>query len=395
MPEINDNNKKKTSYSREQSPGFLEKIGVKYYSYLANKSGTANMQNISIDDLPPDITLHTLAGNITGFAAVIGFAIGALTTFVTIWVEWTYMESMETTAYYLLYGSTLVVMLAIEMSVLFWLGLKTVYSLACLTGHNQTAKGSCLPGDDAVPNILARAALEVPDPIIHYLGIDPLKHLSKSKLFLVAFLYKAKVVLSGLAVKFLLIRLFGKGEARTAFSWVAIPITGFWDAFTLYKVAREARLRLFGNKLAEHIVNEMLTEELIAQLSPKAREGSVRAVATMMVLAQNYHPNMLVLLLRLCDTFKIDENKEYDNWEDFLVVLDEVTTKERYFLLDLLSVAAAFDGHLSKLERHHLPEAFKELTNEYMERTEQLKTLLVNGQLHAAKKLCVLDFNPG
>ncbi len=48
--------------------------------------------------------------------------------------------------------------------------------------------------------------------------------------------------------------------------------------------------------------------------------------------------------------------------------------KERYFLLDLLSVAAAFDGQLSQMERHHLPEAFKELSKEYMERTEQLKT---------------------
>ncbi len=394
MPET-INKKKKSSYAREEEIGFLEKIGVKYYRYLANKSGTAGMQNISIDDLPPDITLQTLASNITGFAAVIAFAIGALTTFVSIWVEWTFMDTMETTEYYLLYGSTLVIMLAIEMAVLFWLGLKTVYSLACLTGHNQTAKGSCLPGDDAVPNILARAALEVPDPIIHYLGIDPLKHLSKSKLFLVAFLYKAKVILTGLAVKFLLIRLFGKGEARTAFSWVAIPITGIWDAFTLYKVAREARLRLFGNKLAEHIVNDMLTDELIAQLSPKAREGSVRAVATMMVLSQNYHPNMLVLLLRLCDTFKIDDSCEYDNWEDFLIVLDEVSKEERYFLLDLLSVSAAFDGHLSKMERHHLPEAFKELTDVYMERTEKLKDLLLTGQLHAAKELCVLDFHPG
>lgn len=390
-----NNNNKHISYSREQPPGFLEKLGVKYYRYLVDKSGTAELKNVSIDDLPPDITLQTLSSNITAFSAVIAFAIGALTTFVSIWVEWTYQGTMDPASYYLLYGSSLIIMLVIEMSVLFWLGLKTVYSLACLTGHNRAEKGSCLPGDDAVPNILARAALEVPDPVIHYLGIDPLKHLSKSKLFLVAFLYKAKVVLSGLAVKFLLIRLFGKGEARTAFSWVAIPITGIWDAFTLYKVAHEARLRLFGNKLAEHIVNEMLTEELIAQLSPKAREGSVRAVATMMVLAQNYHPNMLVLLLRLCDTFKINDSYEYDNWEDFLAVLDEVTTKERYFLLDLLSVAAAFDGHLSQLERHHLPEAFKELTTEYMERTEQLKNLLLNGQLHSAKKLCVMDFDPG
>jgi len=386
---------KKTSYIREESPGFLENLGVKYYRYLTNKSGTADMCNISIDELAPDITLQTLAGNITAFAAVIAFAIGALTTFVTIWIEWTFQETMETVPYYMLYGGVLVIMLVLEMAVLFWLGLKTVYSLACLTGHNQPSERSCLPVDDAVPNILARAALEVPDPIINYLGIDPLKHLSKSKLFMVAFLYKAKVILSSVAVKFLLIRIFGKGEARAAFSWVAIPITGIWDAFTLYKVAREARLRLFGNKLAEHIVNNILNEDFIDQLSPIAREGAVRAVATMMVLAQNYHPNMLVLLLRLCDTFNIDDKKTYDSWEDLLLLLDEVSTSERYFLLDLLSVSAAFDGHLSRLEQHHLPEAFKELTDIYMQRTENMKTFLLNGQLHAAKELCTLDFNPG
>lgn len=390
-----NNKTHKASYQRDEEPGFFEKLGVKYYRYLSNKTGTGGMDNIAIDDLPPDITLQTLSSNITAFAAVIAFAIGALTTFVSIWVEWTFQDSMDTVPYYFLYGSVLVIMLIAEMAVLFWLGLKTVYSLACLTGHNQATIGSCLPGDDAVPNILARAALEVPDPVIHYLGIDPLKHLSKSKLFLVAFIYKAKVILSGTLVKFVLIRLFGKGEIRNVFSWVAIPITGIWDAFTLYKVAREARLRLFGNKLAAHIVNDMLTAEMVEQLSPKAREASIRAVATMMVLAQNYHPNMLVLLTRLCNTFQVDEQAEYDNWEDFLALLAELSSKERHFILDLLSVSAAFDGHLSQLERYHLPEAFKELTDVYMTRTEQLKNMLLNGQLHAAKALCVLDFKPG
>ena len=386
---------KQSAYIREEAPGFLEKLGVKYYRYLAQKAGTADMSNLRIDQLAPDITLQSLSSSITIFAAVIAFAIGALTTFVTIWIEWTYKSSMESTDYYMLYGSVLITMLLIELAVLFWLGLKTVYSLACLTGHNQSSKGSCLPGDDAVPNILARAALEVPDPIIHFLGIDPLKHLSKSKLFLVAFLYKAKVMLSSFLVKFALIRLFGKGQIRTIFSWVAVPITGIWDAFTLYKVAREARLRLFGNKLAEHIVNNVLTTELIAQLSPQTREGAIRAVATMMVLTQNYHPNMLVLLIKLCDKFQIDQDCEYDNWEDFLVLLAEVSEKDQYFLLDLLSVAAAFDGYLSRLERHHLPEAFKELTPIYLQRTNQLSSLMLNGQLHAAQKLCTLDFKPG
>ncbi len=385
----------KSSYVREEEPGFLEKLGVKYYRYLGRKSGSAGLRDLTIDELPSDITLQTLAGNITAFAAIIAFAIGALTTFVTVWVELTYHGTMDSTSYYLLYGSVLAVMLFVELAVLYWLSLKTVFSLACLTGHNQILEESCLPVDDSVPNILARAALEVPDPVIHYLGIDPLRHLSKSKLFLIAALYKAKVILSSMVVKYLLIRIAGKGEARATFSWVAIPITGLWDAYTLYKVAREARLRLFGHKLAEHIVTNILTDDLLAQLSTITREGAVRAVAAIMVLAQNYHPNVLVLLIKLCDTFEIKENSEYDNWEAFLSILDQVTEPERYFLLDLLSVSAAFDGYLSRLEKHHLPEAFKELTDVYMHRINQLKDMLVSGQLHAAKELCTLDFSPG
>ena len=136
------NKQKKSLYQREDSPGFLEKLGVKYYRYLAEKTGTADMQNISIDDLPPDITLQTLSSSITAFAAVIAFAIGALTTFISIWIEWTFKSTLDTVPYYFLYGSVLITMLIAEMSVLFWLGLKTVYSLACLTGHNQSAKGS-------------------------------------------------------------------------------------------------------------------------------------------------------------------------------------------------------------------------------------------------------------
>lgn len=392
---MSNKNNNKIAILRSEKPGFLEKLGVDYYRYLGKKFGTNNIGNLTIDDLPDDITLQTLASNITGFAAIIAFAIGALTTFVTIWIEWTFFGAMDIQSYYLLYGSVLVLMLIVELSVLFWLGLKTVYSLACLTGHNQAFSDSVLSVDDAVANMLARAALEVPDPVVYYLGIDPLKHLSKSKLFLVAALYKAKIILTSIAVRFLLIRIFGKGGARTAFSWVGIPITGFWDAFTLYKVAREARLRLFGHKLAEHIVNAILTDDLIGRLSPLACEGAIRAVATMMVLAQNYHPNMLVLLVRLSETFPIQEGCDYDNWEKFLDVLERVEVPERYFLLDLLSVSAAFDGKISRLEKHHLPEAFKELTEIYMNRIEQLKTMLISGRLHAAKDLCTLDFSPG
>jgi hypothetical protein len=124
-------------------------------------------------------------------------------------------------------------MLAIEFLVLFWLGLRTVYSLSCLTGQYQSNTDHLLPIEYSTSTILARSAMELPDPVVHYLGIDPLKHLSKSKLFMIAILYKAKVVLSSLIARIILTNTFGKGGSRTAFSWIAIPITGLWDAFRI------------------------------------------------------------------------------------------------------------------------------------------------------------------
>lgn len=379
----------------EYKPSLLERWGVRYFDYLGEKFGTATLQNLTIDELPADAVLQSLSANITGFAAIVAFGVGSLTTFVTVWIEWHYKSMLPSTEYYTLYLCVLAFMLIIEFAVLFWLGLRTVYSLSCLTGHHQSSMDSLLPVEYATSMMLARAAMELPDPVVHYLGIDPLKHLSKSKLFMIAALYKVKVVLSSLMARIVLTNTFGKGGSRTAFSWIAIPITGFWDAFTLYKVAKEARLRLFGHKLAEYLAEQILTDDLMASLSPQAREGAVRAVATMMVLAQNYHPNMLILLTRISATFDMDNHAEYDDWDRFLKILNTVEEHERYFLLDLLCVASAFDGKLSRLEKYHLPEAYQELTDTYMQRAQQITTMLIDGRIHAAKALCKLDFYPG
>jgi hypothetical protein len=309
---------RKSGYQRKHPSGFLENTGVKYYQYLAKKAGISDVEAVAIADLPSDDIMCSLANSLTHFAAIIAFIIGALTTVVSVWFEWNYAGRMDNFLYYSSYLLLIAAMLVIEMTVLFWLGLRTVHGLACLTGHHGAHDDPFLTEADTVPNMLARAALEVPDPVIHYLGIDPLKHVPKSRLLFVGVLYKAKVLLSSLFIKFVFVRIFGKGGSRLGFAWVAIPVTGIWDAVVMYKVAREARLRLFGNRLARHIADEIMQPEFIDQLSAKAKEGAIRAVATMMVLSQNHHPNMLVLLIKLCKTFEIEDRCEYDNWTDFI-----------------------------------------------------------------------------
>ena len=395
MPKNTTDFKKKHPI-RTQESGFLENLGVWYYRHLIKKTGLSELQKIPIDHLPPDDILSSLSSNITHFAAIIAFGIGALTTVVSVWFEWKYAHQIEAAWYYFYYGLIVLSMLVIEMSVLFWLSLKTLHALVCLVGHQPHVDDlNAFDQKDTMANILARAALEIPDPAIQYLNIDPLKHAPKTKLLLLSLLYKAKVMLSGLIIKFLFVRIFGKGGSRLGFTWVAIPITGLWDAFVMYKVAKETRLRLFGYRLAHHISESILQPKFMKNLSPIAREASIRAIASTMVLSQNYHPNMLILMVKLCDSFQIQEKDDYDNWDAFLKILARVQAHEHYFILDLLSISAAFDGTLSPLEREYLPQAFGEYNDIYLKRMEHLTDVLLNGRLHAAKALCQLDFKPG
>ena len=86
---------------------------------------------------------------------------------------------------------------------------------------------------------------------------------------------------------------------------------------------------------------------------------------------------------------------DYDDWDSFLKILNTVEEHERYFLLDLLCVSSAFDGKLSRLEKYHSPQAYQEFTDIYMARAQQLTAMLIDGRIHAAKALCMLDFYPG
>jgi hypothetical protein len=165
---------RKSGYQRNHPAGFLENMGVKYYQTLAKKAGISDVAAVAIDDLPSDDIMCSLANSLTHFAAIIAFSIGALTTVVSVWFEWEYAGRIDNVLYYSSYLLLIVAMLAIEMIVLFWLGLRTVHGLACLTGHHCVQDDPFLAETDTIANMLARAALEVPDPVIHYLGIDRL-----------------------------------------------------------------------------------------------------------------------------------------------------------------------------------------------------------------------------
>ena len=376
---------------REKKPGLMERLGVRFYRRLVKHT-----DELPVDpELPDDEILRRQARRITFWGGFMAFMIGAVTTVGSVWIEVAYAEALHWVRYYSFQYSVTLGLLIIEFAVLFYAAMATVHRLAKLTGHHDLPEDSLLPNDDQLPNLLARAALEVQDPVIQFLDIDPLKHVSKTKMLVFALLYKAKIFLTSAAARFILRRLFGKSLIRVSAAWVAVPITGIWNAYVLWKVAREARLRLFGHRLARHLAHEVLTQSKLDQLSRTAQLGCIRAVGNAMVLTSRYHPNMLLLILHLSDKLDPPANGDYDDWPGFLAVLEQVNEKERNLLLDLLAIAAAFDGRFSRRERAHLPEAFGAHTELYFARIKTLSKHLMRGELSAAKTHCALDFEVG
>lgn len=382
-------------YTRESAPGFLERTGVQYYRRLAAARSRPTGSVTRLDDLPPDTVLQTRTRNTAVGAALLAAGFGMASSAVPVWFELRYFHQIDAGAYYSAWLAITLSCTLLEFVALFWLSLQAVHRIAAITGHRPEEDDPYLPGDDAVPNLLARAALELPDPVVRYLGVDPLKQISRPRLLLVGVLYKAKVVLTSVAAKFILQRLGGKFVSRVGLAWVSVPVTALWNAIVMYRVAQEARLRLYGHRLAYYLVEEVMTDDFIRRLSPAAREGAIRAISTMLVMTQSHHPNMLMLLYQFSRDLAVHDQNNYDDWPVFLAVLQSVSPGERGFLLDLLCIAAAFDGHLSRLERRQLPQAFGAQSADYLARIRRLRDHLLAGRIHAAQQECPLDVVPG
>lgn len=363
----------------------LEKIGIRYFSQLSKKldyDATIHLKNI-----PSDKVLQVVANNVTLNTVIIAFLVGALTTVPAVLFEIYYREYFTTFDYYLWLSAITVVLLVIEVGILYWLGMRSTYTLAKITGYEGESDNE-LPPEYDIKNMMVRSALELDDPAIEYLGINPRKNVSKKWIFMTAILYKAKIVLSSILIKFILQKVASRYGVRVGFVWVSIPVTAVWDAIVMYKVIKDARLRLFGYHLSKYIIDEVLTDEVMNSYSSHTREGAIRAVSTMMVLAKSYHPNNIILLIRLSQNFDISEAKDYDALDKFLEHLEEASKEEKAFLKNLVGITAVFDAKLTRDEKIALVKIFDNEEQEYMHFTKKLQSLLLNNRLHESARLC-------
>ncbi len=69
--------------------------------------------------------------------------------------------------------------LFIEVSILYWLSLKSVHAFSVLMDDGEQYE-EILPAEYDIKKIMLRAALELSDPVVEYLGINPQKMFLKN-----------------------------------------------------------------------------------------------------------------------------------------------------------------------------------------------------------------------
>jgi hypothetical protein len=372
----------------ETKPGLLERFGLYYLNFFSKIDSDHNVFDLTDAELTKRVNKITFRG------ILLSCIVGIVCVFPTIWVDVHYTDA-PLLVHYGWVGVVTLVSIIIELYLLFLIALQAVYSVSELINLRASESELVKGGLFNVQHILARTALELPDPEIKIMGIDPFKRVSKTNLLLLGLLYKAKIFVTNNILKYTLIWLVGKYILGVSVFYEALLVECFWNSVVIKKVVVDARLRLFGFALANQIGKNIIADNILSKLSPVAKKNCLRAIGNAVVMAQNYHPNMVILFFRFQEILAIKEIDRYDDWSLFIEALQQVTTDERFFLLDLFTVSAAFDGKLSDLEKENLAAAYGKDYDIYFSRLKRLTQYLKEGKLNAALVECKLDFEVG
>jgi hypothetical protein len=175
--------------------------------------------------------------------------------------------------------------------------------------------------------VLARAALEIPNPPRPMFGIDPRREASRLRLIMATIVYKAKVSVSNFLLRKLLVRAFGRAGLRSWIPFIAVPITATWDAFVCRRALREARLRAIGPSAAHEVVECLLAGT--DAVSPALREALFRAIAAAVVGSADFHPNLVELIDALRERVGECEAQDLDDSRKALALMRELAPPER------------------------------------------------------------------
>jgi hypothetical protein len=232
----------------------------------------------------------------------------------------------------------------LEIAFLSWDALRTAHALANAAGVSWDGHEE----REQTLAVLARAALEVANPIESDVGVNPLKETPRWRLVLAGVAYKLKVSATNIVLKLIVRRALGRAAVRTWLHFLSVPVTAAWNAVVCARVLREVRVRVLGPSLVDDVVARLLPEG--APISAGLADAAPRAVAVAIVKSADLHPNLERLLravLARCGASPPD----IDDTGAFVRARAALTDAERARVTALCRVAIVLDAKIPRRER--------------------------------------------
>jgi hypothetical protein len=197
---------------------------------------------------------------------------------------------------------TIGVFIFIEFYFLFKIGFfivaKLIYTLHNLKHTNQLDIDI---KDREFIDSLVRVSLEKPEPKRIKFNLDPYKYKSKNYI-LMSIIYKLKVTLTNFVAKLILKRVLSRSALRGFVSLIAIPITGFLNAYVVKRKIDEVKMSLVSRVVIYKLLNNLKNKKL----SDDEKALILQVTAYRYLLYSEYNQNIDTLLSMIIDMLSID-----------------------------------------------------------------------------------------
>lgn len=349
----------------EETPDkpLLERVAVQYFARRSERKAevapppTAPVDAVHFLNPQERAAMKRVTQGAVFRAGLAGAVSGGISALAEVWAtplapEGTPLFSSGSLTFWAVVGGATGVAAVAEILFLYWDILRSTHELAGaagleLFGANRKAS------DAALVDALARAALELPNPMLDPRGINPRRESSKAALLVASLAYKAKVGVTNFLAKMLLRRILARvlvrGTLQALLPFVGVPVTAAWNAVVTWWILREARIRAMGPSASKELVDIIFGDA--PNLSDAGRLSAARAVAASIVRTQDLHPNLSALLDEVMVHVKDTGKAELDDVGEFLSQLKALPPAELRVTLQVLAIACIVDGRITAREK--------------------------------------------
>jgi hypothetical protein len=362
-----------------EKPPLMARVGRSYFARRSNKVKAVESGD-ALHVLNPQerAALRRVQFGAITRAAIAGALSGGVCAATEVYADTRWPNELVT--YWTVLGLVTIVASIAEIAFIYWDTLRSVHELARVAGLELFGRDR-ESSDDALIDALARAALELPNPVDLNVGVNPHREAQKWRLVLISLAYKAKVGVTNFVAKLLVRRVLGRVLVRGALRYlpfVSLPVTAMWNGIVTWMVLKEARIRAMGPSAVEELVKVVFDDA--PELSAQGRLSAVRAVASAIVRTQDLHPNLVRLLATVSRRSGDTGKNELDDVGLFLSNLKTLESAERKLSLQLLAVACIIDGKLTPREKTLWRDAMAASGQDIaFEGLEQLRVAFVRG----------------